>query len=134
MSDLTHLGKGIKFPFRFYERTGGTQESEGLDRIRESIIQILEIRLGERLKRPDFGSKVKDLVFEQNDAVLKGLLRYHVVDAIKRWEKRIVVTDVSFDDSANAVDANSLLLCIKYRVVDSQVEGNLIWSLRAELS
>ena len=128
MQDLTHLGKGIKFPFRFYRRTGGTQESEGLDRIRESIIQILETRIGERLKRPEFGSKVKDLVFEHNDEVLKGLLRYHVVEAIKRWEKRVVVTNVSFDNSGNPEDGNILVLCVKYLVVESQVEGNLVWS------
>lgn len=129
MSDLTHLGKGIKFPFRFYERTGGTQESESLDRIRESIIQILETRLGERLKRPDFGSKVKDLVFEQNDAVLKGLLRYHVVEAIKRWEKRVVVMDVGFDESAQSADGNAVVLCIKFRVVETHAQGSLVWPL-----
>ena len=128
MQDLTHLGKGIKFPFRFYRRTGGTQESEGLDRIRESIVQILETRLGERLKRPDFGSKVKELVFEQNDEVLKGLLRFHVVDAIKRWEKRVVVTDVSFDSSVP--DSNEVALRIAFRVVENQVQDTLVWPFR----
>ena len=134
MQHLAFLGRGLRFPFRFSERTGGTEESSDLDRIRESIIQILETRPGERFMRPEFGSRVKDLVFEQNDAVLKGLLRFHITDAIKRWEKRVVVTNVSFDESFEATDANRLLVRISYRVTQSQVEGNLVWPFCAEES
>ncbi len=127
MQHLAFLGQGLRFPFRFSERTGGTEESSDLDRIRESIVQILETRPGERFMRPKFGSRVKDLVFEQNDAVLKGLLRFHITDAIKRWEKRVAVTNVSFDESSETTDHNLVLVRISYRVIQSQVEGNLVW-------
>ena len=33
---------------------------------------------------PEFGSRLNDLVFEQNDEVLKGLIRHYMIDAIKR--------------------------------------------------
>ena len=132
MQPLTFLGRGIRFPFRFSERTGGAEESSDLDRIRGSILQILETRPGERLMRPEFGSRVKDLVFEQNDAVLKGLLRFHITDAIKRWEKRVTVTNVSFDDSSETTDANRLLVRIAYRVIQSQVEGNMVFPFYRE--
>ena len=132
MQPLAFLGRGIRFPFRFSERTGGTEESSDLDRIRESIFQILETRPGERLMRPEFGSRVKDLVFEQNDAVLKGLLRFHITDAIRRWEKRVTVTNVSFDDSPDTTDANRLLVRIAYRVIQSQVEGNMVFPFYRE--
>lgn len=132
MQPLAFLGRGIRFPFRFSERTGGTEESSDLDRIRESILQILETRPGERLMRPEFGSRVKDLVFEQNDAVLKGLLRFHITDAIRRWEKRVTVTNVSFDDSPETTDANRLLVRIAYRVIQTQVEGNMVFPFYRE--
>ncbi|OQA28326.1 MAG: Gene 25-like lysozyme [Verrucomicrobia bacterium ADurb.Bin345] len=132
MQPLVFLGRGIRFPFRFSERTGGTEESSDLDRIRESILQILETRPGERLMRPEFGSRVKDLVFEQNDAVLKGLLRFHITDAIRRWEKRVTVTNVSFDDSPETTDTNRLLVRIAYRVIQSQVEGNMVFPFYRE--
>jgi len=132
MQPLTFLGRGIRFPFRFFERTGGTEESSDLDRIRESILQILETRPGERLMRPEFGSRVKDLVFEQNDAVLKGLLRFHITDAIRRWEKRVTATNVSFDDSPDTTDANRLLVRIAYRVIQTQVEGNMVFPFYRE--
>lgn len=132
MQHLAFLGRGIRFPFRFSERTGGTEESSEHDRIRESILQILETRPVERFMRPEFGSRVKDLVFEQNDAVLKGLLRFHVTDAIKRWEKRVVVTNISFDEPPEVTDANRLLVRIAYHVIQSRVEGNLVWPFARE--
>jgi len=128
MRHLRHLGRGLGFPFRFSERTGGTQESSDLDRIRESILQILETRPGERFMRPEFGSRVKNLVFEQNDAVLKALVRHYVIDAIQRWEKRFVVTGVEFEGA----ESNQLLVRIGYRIVTTGMEGRLAWQLLRE--
>lgn len=125
------LGKGLRFPFAFQKRSGGAQVSTitSMDHahIHESILQILGTRPGERFMNPEFGSHVRDLVFEPNDAVLRGLLRHYLIDAIERWEKRVVVTDVSFDESPEAVDSNTLYIRISYRVIDTQVEGNLVW-------
>lgn len=130
------LGKGLRFPFRFDRRTGGVEIST-VDaehaRIHQSIRQILGTRLGERLMNPEFGSKLPDLVFESNDKVLKGLIRHHVADALKRWEKRIVVTQVSFGDNATNKDRNILLVHIGYRLIRSQVEGNFVYPFYREV-
>ncbi len=125
------LGKGLRFPFTFQKRSGGAQVSTvtSMDHahIHESILQILGTRPGERFMNPEFGSRLKDLVFEPNDSVLKGLIRHYVIDAIERWEKRVYVTDVTFDDSPETVDANTIPVRISYRVIDTQVSGNLVW-------
>ena len=125
------LGKGLRFAFAFAKRSGGAQVSTvtSMDHahIHESILQILGTRPGERFMNPEFGSRLKDLVFEPNDSVLKGLIRHYVIDAIERWEKRVYVTDVAFDDSPETVDANTILVRISYRVIDTQVAGNLVW-------
>ncbi len=133
---LDFLGRGLKFPFRFQRRSGGAQVSSATstehEHIHESIIQILGTRPGERSMRPEFGSRLKDLVFEPNDEVLKGLIRHYVIDAVKRWEKRIVITGVSFDDSPSNKDRNLLPVRIAYRVIQSQVEGNLVYPFYRE--
>lgn len=130
------LGKGLRFPFAFARRSGGAQVSTvtSMDHahIHESILQILGTRPGERLMNPEFGSRLKDLVFEPNGQVLKGLIRHYVIDAIERWEKRVYVTDVSFDDSPETVDANTIPVRISYRVIDTQVSGNLVWPVRRD--
>jgi phage baseplate assembly protein W len=129
------LGNGLKFPFRFQSIYGGAEVSAATSRehhhIKESILQILGTRLGERLMNPEFGSRLHDLVFEQNDEVLKGLIRHYVIDAIKRWEKRVTVTAVFFDPSPQNIDRNSLSVRITYCIIQSQVEGNFVilnWS------
>ena len=125
------LGKGLRFPFAFQRRSGGAQVSTvtSMDHahIHESILQILGTRPGERFMSPEFGSRLKDLVFEPNDSVLKGLIRHYVIDAIERWEKRVYVTDGAFDDSPDIVDANNIPVRISYRVIVTQVTGNLVW-------
>jgi phage baseplate assembly protein W len=133
---LDFLGKGLKFPFRFERRSGGTQVSVATStehaHIHESILQILGTRPGERFMKPEFGSRVRDLVFEQNDTVLRALLRHWIIDAISRWEKRVYVTDVSFDKSPANKDQSMLLVRIAYRVIQSQVEGNLVYPFYRE--
>ena len=132
------LGQGLKFPFQFERRSGGTETSSVTSRehahIHESILQILGTRPGERLVRPEFGSRLKNLVFEPNDTVLKGLIRHHVIDALKRWEKRIVVTNVSFEDTPENRDRHLLPVRISYRVIQTQVEGNLVYPFYREIS
>ena len=134
---LDFLGKGLKFPFQFHRRSGGARISTATSlehaHIHESILQILGTRPGERFMNPEFGSRLKDLVFEQNDTILKGLVRHHVIDAIRRWEKRVTVTHVSFDESPVTADRNVFLVHIAYCVIETQVEGNLVYPFFREL-
>ena len=71
------LSQGLSFPFRFDRRSGSPQVSSSTsddhEHIKESIRQILGTRIGERFMRPDFGSRLHELVFEGNDAVLRGI-------------------------------------------------------------
>ncbi len=127
------LGKGLSFPMRFSQRTGGTQGLGQHDHIHESILQIIGTRPGERFMNPEFGSKLNDLVFEQNDQVLKSLIRHYIIEAINRWEKRVRITEVSFDESPQHTDQNILLINISYRVIRSQVIGNLVYPFHREL-
>jgi hypothetical protein len=124
------LGKGIKFPFQF-NVIGGTETSvavsEKYDHINESIQQILGTSPGERAMLPEFGSRLRELLFEPNNAVLKALARVYVIDAIKRWEKRVIVKEVYIDDSPYNLDQGLLNIHINYVVIQHQVEGNLVY-------
>jgi phage baseplate assembly protein W len=137
MEDSSHgfLGKGLQFPFTFQKRSGGTQISTATSRdhahIHESIRQILGTRLGERFLRPDFGTRLHELVFEPNDSVLYGLIRHEVTDALGRWEPRVVITDVLVGQSAT--DEHLVLADIHYRLISSQVSGNMVFPFYREL-
>ena len=131
MSDHDFLGSGVAFPFRFGDTTGAVVGSEGLPpeytHIEESIWQILSTRPGERFMRPDFGCRLAELVFQQNDVVLKALAKQYIVDAIRRWEKRVRITRVEFGRSPLETDRNRFQIRITYQVIGRQVEGNLVY-------
>lgn len=128
---MDFLGKGLRVPFQFQRRTGGAQVSTITSadhaHIHESILQILGTRPGERLMNPKFGAHLRDLVFAPNDHVLKGLLRHYITKALERWEKRIQVMDVSYDDSPENIDSNVIAIVISYRIIHTQVEGNMVY-------
>jgi len=125
------LGQGCKFPFQFGKLTGATVTSTATSRdqqhIHESIRQILGTRRGERFLLPEFGSRLHELLFEGNDAILRGLVRHEVTAVLTRWEPRIVVDEVQVVSEKHAV-----VVTIQYHVIASQVSGNLVYPFYRE--
>ncbi|MHB1000739.1 MAG: GPW/gp25 family protein [Armatimonadota bacterium] len=132
---LDYLGKGLRFPFTFQKRSGGAQVSTATSsdhaHIHESIRQILGTRRGERFMRPEFGTRLHELVFEQNDRLLYGLIRHEVIEAIDQWEPRVIVSDVVVGPSD--LDDHLVLVNISYRLISSQVTGNMVYPFYREL-
>ena len=104
--------------------------SAGEQRIRESIVTILGTEQGERLMRPDFGSRLRSLVFEPNNAATANLARFYIEDALARWEPRIeqVQVVVNPPDQGGA----GLNLRILYRIKATGANQNLEFTLPLE--
>jgi hypothetical protein len=79
--------------------------------IKQSIKRILMTTPGERVMQPEFGCKLKSIVFEPNDSVLVGDIHYILKEAIKRWEPRVVV---EFIDIQQYPDNYEVVVTIKY--------------------
>ncbi len=79
--------------------------------IKQSIRRILMTVPGERVMQPEFGCKLKSLVFEPNDSVLVGDIHYICKEAIKRWEPRVIV---EFIDIQQYPDQHEVVITIKY--------------------
>lgn len=120
------IGTGIAFPVKFSQnrRDELLELSSETDLINESIHLIIHTRLGERYNNNEFGSNVRDLIFEPNDTVLRDLLYYSIVNALQRWEKRITILDVSFNDEQ---DNNTIWITIKYQVNSTHTVGSYVF-------
>jgi phage baseplate assembly protein W len=125
---LEFLGFGLVRPFRRDARAdllaaGGEQV------IRSAVGQILgtvgasEMTQGEIPWRTDFGSLLHRLRHQKNDSVLQELARVYVVDALKRWEPRIVVTAVTVQREQHDGE-NVLGIWIRYDVISTNTPGN----------
>jgi phage baseplate assembly protein W len=125
---LEIIGQGIDFPLSFTNsrQVGTIQQSNAGERINDSIHLILATRIGERLMNPEFGSRLPELVFEPNDAVLQRLLVFYTAEALKRWEKRIEVLRVvvlnDIDD-----DRNQIGVQIEYTIRNTHMRGSYVY-------
>lgn len=99
---LDFLGKGPAYPFRL--TLGPDDMAEGESLVEMSIDQILGTAEGERLMRPDFGSKLPYLLFENTTEVIEAMAATYVEDALEQWEPRITVLGVDARADGNRLE------------------------------
>lgn len=84
------LVRGLSFPLRVGNK-GGFVMSNHIDHIEESIVQILSTQLYERVMLPEFGSDIDAYIFDPNEVETQALVQYEIVEALTKWEPRIVI-------------------------------------------
>ena len=68
---------------------------DGIDHLRQSILDILTTYPGERIMRPEYGSRLRDLIDRPVNAQWLADLYFCVAQAITRWEPRVRVLRVA---------------------------------------
>lgn len=126
----TALGSGIRYPSMFSEAKGVTLVQEGLDKVRQSIADILETRLGERVMKPEYGSRLHEVVFEPNDFIAQDKAKLYIQEALDRWEDRIVVETIETSIPNNA--SHRMEIKINYKLNRSNIEDTYIYLLTGE--
>ncbi len=124
------LGKGWSFPVRTPDDGGEIVMSRDEEKIRQSVEIILGTSPGERLMRPEFGCGIHDYVFAPNNVRTAGLLRFHVEEALNRWEPRIDLEEVTVapDDNDPAV----IRIGISYKVKSTDSRFNMVYPFYLE--
>lgn len=67
---------------------------EGLEHLRQSIVDILATPLGSRVMRRDYGSRLFELIDDPVDARFALECVAAVAEALRRWEPRLRVERV----------------------------------------
>lgn len=92
---------GCPYPILKHPR-GLLHTQSGIDQVKSDMLILLLTNPGERVMLPQYGTPLRDLVFDPNDAVLKERARDMIVNSITLWEPRITVQDIqiftNFDD------------------------------------
>jgi phage baseplate assembly protein W len=118
------LGRGWRFPVAI-NLTGGISQSQYDENIRESIFIILGTAPGERLKRPEFGCEVHELMFAPNNVMTAALAEHYCEEALLKWEPRIEDLEVSAAPSEN--EPNRMDIRITYVISEMNEERNLVY-------
>lgn len=85
---------GLQYPLVKTAR-GLLAQKNNVDQIKADLLQLLLTNPGERVMLPEFGTPLRDLVFEPNDVSLELVAKKMIADSITKWEPRIVVSDIS---------------------------------------
>ena len=118
------IGAGWNFPLDVDAR-GGILLARGGEDVAQAMRLILGTARGERRMRPEFGCGIHDFMFAPIDATTIGMVRYHVTEALGRWEPRIDVNDVrvSLDPDVDGC----LLIEIDYTLRRTGDRRNLVY-------
>lgn len=85
--------RGLSFPFR-RDATSFPAAATDDDLVWESMVQLLTTGLGERVMRPDVGSLILQMLFENNDETLGQMIRADVSSLFARYEPRVLVRSI----------------------------------------
>jgi uncharacterized protein len=118
-----YLGTGWASPLRV-NLQGSIQLSSAERNIEESIWLILRTDLGERVYRPEFGSRLSELTFAPMNTQTLLLMRLYVQEALEMWEPRIELDEVRADPDPlrGRVD-----IIIEYHPKDSHDNRSLVY-------
>ncbi len=118
------LGRGWSFPVQFSEGHPTADLSEHEVDIRESLIILLSTRKGERVMRPNYGTIVRDMIFEPLDTTTASLIGEEVKRAILLYEPRVFFEKVeSFQNSLQGF----VEVSIEYTVITTNTRFNLVY-------
>ena len=90
--------------------------------ISQSVRNLLLTTFGERPFRPEIGSRVKGLLFEQWDVFAADAIRTEIFNVMERLEPRIEVTEVKVDDAS---DNNAIEISMDYIIVGQELVQNV---------
>jgi len=102
----TRTASGLGFPFHI-DGLGRVHAQGGDPLLRGKILQLLLTAPGERVNLPEYGTRLRDLVFEPNNEVLAATTEFTVMRALGRFLGEELLVDrvqVSTRDNELSVD------------------------------
>lgn len=104
-------GNHLAFPFRIGADGRTATAASEAEHVRDELLQLMLTDPGERPFLPDFGGGARRLVFEPTSAVLRGVTKARITQALSRWlghRLKVEELEVIFEE-------NLIEVMVKYR-------------------
>lgn len=118
------IGSGFSFPMQI-DALGGTEMSSDDENIRQSMMLILGTAPGERMKRPNYGCAIHDILFEPNTAITAAKIEYEVKRALMEFEPR--VADIEVVAQPDSSEQSRMNVTISYTIRKTNTKSNLVY-------
>jgi len=123
-NEIPFLWRGWSFPPEFNRATKSVKMSEGADDIKESLEILLGTKVGERLISPGFGCNLNHLQFEPLTASLEKYVEELIRTSILRYEPRINLEDIHFEDASKD---GVIYINIRYIIRTTNSRANMVY-------
>ncbi|MFE2879324.1 GPW/gp25 family protein [Streptomyces roseus] len=121
-NDDAVLGRGLSFPPRV-GADGRLAWSAGEENIRECVQVVIATDPGERLRLPEFGCALSDLLFAPNTTGTRHEIAERVRRGVADWEPRIAVRSVEV--VPDPADPETALVTLGYQLIATQAVAHL---------
>lgn len=97
---------GIDFPFRDSKKGDFFSMTESPEReVRANLIHLILTKKGSRYYLPDFGTRIYEYIFEQNDAVTFNLIEEEIREGVRNYIPNLDINSIQImsaeDDPEN---------------------------------
>jgi phage baseplate assembly protein W len=121
---IDFLGRGWRFPI-VPDETGSLGFTGGDENVEQSLRILLQTRVGERVMRGGFGTRIPELLFQPGSVQNLRALEREVENAVVRLEPRVELLDVTAE--ADPADESHVTVSIAYRVLRSNTRDSLVF-------
>ena len=118
------LGTGWRFPI-LPDEAGRLSYAVGETSIEHCLRALLLTATGERVMRPDLGTKAQESVFAPGSVQNLRELERSIADAVRDFEPRVELSDVLAE--ADPADESHVTVSIEYRVRRTNTKANLVF-------
>jgi phage baseplate assembly protein W len=93
---------GIDYPFIDSNKGDYIIMTETPEReVRANLLHLLLTRRGTRYFLPDFGTRIYEYIFEQNDTVTFSLIEEEIRDGVKKYIPNLDINSISINSAEN---------------------------------
>ena len=86
--------------------------------VKRAVSNLINTKLGSKPFRPEYGTRIQDYLFENQDIITENEIKTHLKDVIERFEPRVSVRDVvvQFTDFGFKVQVDLIIVNINQSV------------------
>ena len=103
---------GLAFPLKRDNRNDFALTKNSLEQAQHNLKNLLLTHVGERLAQPQFGSRLRELIFEQIDDDLPLAIETEVKRSVSAWLPYINLIEIN--TLTDEGDANKIFVEVKY--------------------
>jgi len=96
-----NIAVGLSFNLDYEDNTFFKLNYLTFDQVRTNLQVLLSTKKGERVMRPDYGTNLMRLLFEQDNTV-DGEIINEISESVSKWMPNVVINNINIDkDSDN---------------------------------